>query len=103
MAWAELDAATRSSIKAKYNDAGIKLIVSAFGSTDTPTSSQADPTKTATTMAKWVKKYGLDGIDVDYEVRLPLVPVHLYGRNIRSLCFRTLPRSMLVTAAPKTG
>ena len=43
-------------------------MVSAFGSTNAPTSSGADPVATANTMAAWVKKYGLDGIDVDYEV-----------------------------------
>lgn len=42
-------------------------MVSAFGSTDAPTSSGADPIATANTMAAWVKEFGLDGIDVDYE------------------------------------
>ncbi|KZT09935.1 glycoside hydrolase family 18 protein [Laetiporus sulphureus 93-53] len=65
--WAELDSDTRSSIKASYEAAGISLLVSAFGSTDTPTSSDADPVTTAQTMAAWVKEYDLDGIDVDYE------------------------------------
>jgi chitinase len=55
-------------VKSSYNAAGIKLIVSAFGSTDAPTSAGADPVATANTMAAWVIKYGLDGIDVDYEV-----------------------------------
>jgi chitinase len=41
-------------------------MVSAFGSEDVPTG--ADPTSTANTMAAWVKKWGMDGIDVDYEV-----------------------------------
>lgn len=43
------------------------MIVSVFGSTDTPTTSGADPTSTANTFAAWVIEYGLDGIDVDYE------------------------------------
>lgn len=42
-------------------------MVSAFGSTDAPTSSGADPVATANTMAAWVKEFGLDGIDIDYE------------------------------------
>lgn len=46
----------------------LQLMVSAFGSTDAPTSSGEDPTRLAETMAAWVQKYGLDGIDVDYEV-----------------------------------
>lgn len=66
-AWASLTDAVRSTIKAKYAAAGIKLLVSVFGSTDTPTTTGADPVATANTFAKWVKKYQLDGIDVDYE------------------------------------
>ena len=62
--WASLTAAERTSIKAEYAAAGIKLIVSAFGSTDAPTSSGADPVGTANNLAAWVKQYGLDGVDV---------------------------------------
>ncbi|CCM01822.1 uncharacterized protein FIBRA_03890 [Fibroporia radiculosa] len=65
--WEELDASTRASIKSQYNAAGVKLIVSAFGSTEAPTSSGDDPVNTANTMAAWVKQYDLDGIDIDYE------------------------------------
>ncbi|KIP08831.1 glycoside hydrolase family 18 protein [Phlebiopsis gigantea 11061_1 CR5-6] len=65
--WASLTAAQRTSIKSQYAAAGIKLVVSVFGSTDVPTSSGADPIATANTMAAWVKQYDLDGIDVDYE------------------------------------
>ncbi|KAH8093282.1 glycoside hydrolase family 18 protein [Cristinia sonorae] len=65
--WTQLSASQRSTIKSQYAAAGIKLMVSAFGSTDVPTSSGADPVATANTMAAWVKQYQLDGIDVDYE------------------------------------
>ncbi|KAJ3557725.1 hypothetical protein NM688_g1316 [Phlebia brevispora] len=65
--WASLTDDERSTIKSQYNDAGIKLIVSAFGSSDVPTSAGADPVATANTMAAWVQQYNLDGIDVDYE------------------------------------
>lgn len=50
-------------------------MVSAFGSTETPTTSGADPTTLAQTMAAWVKKYSLDGIDVDYEAGVYLYPI----------------------------
>ena len=66
--WTQLSSAQRSSVKSQYAAAGIKLIVSAFGSTDAPTSSGADPVSTADTMAAFVKQFDLDGIDVDYEV-----------------------------------
>ncbi|KAK0217905.1 glycoside hydrolase family 18 protein [Armillaria fumosa] len=65
--WTQLTAAQRSTIKAQYAVAGIKLVVSVFGSTDKPTSNRADPIATANTMSEWVKRYNLDGIDVDYE------------------------------------
>lgn len=70
--WASLDASKRASIKSQYAKAGIKLIVSAFGGTEQPTTKKEDPVATANTMAAWVIKYGLDGIDVDYEVCLYL-------------------------------
>lgn len=66
--WTWLTATERATVKAQYAAAGIKLIVSLFGATDAPTSSGADPVATANTMAAWVKQFGLDGVDVDYEV-----------------------------------
>ncbi|GJJ10813.1 hypothetical protein Clacol_005041 [Clathrus columnatus] len=65
--WTQLTAAQRSTVKAQYNAAGVKLLVSLFGSTDAPTSTGADPVDTANTMAAWAIQYGLDGVDVDYE------------------------------------
>ncbi|KAG1740044.1 glycoside hydrolase family 18 protein [Suillus lakei] len=65
--WASLDNATRASIKTSYHNAGISLIVSAFGSTDAPTSGGYDPTTVANNLAAFVLKYNLDGVDVDYE------------------------------------
>ncbi|KIJ53594.1 glycoside hydrolase family 18 protein [Sphaerobolus stellatus SS14] len=66
-AWASLSYDERIAIKQRYNAAGIKLMVSAFGATDTPTTSGTDPTALAQWMAEWVKAYNLDGIDIDYE------------------------------------
>lgn len=65
--WQELTADQRASVKAEYAAAGISLIVSAFGSTETPTSSGFDPTDTANTIASWVQTYDVDGVDIDYE------------------------------------
>lgn len=59
-AWETLAQAQKSSIKSAYQKAGIKLIVSAFGSTDLPTSSDAK--STAAKMAKWVQDNNVDGI-----------------------------------------
>ncbi|KAJ7873427.1 glycoside hydrolase family 18 protein [Mycena leptocephala] len=65
--WAELDAATRASIKAEYAAAGISLIVSAYGAGPNPTSAGDDPTAAANFIANYVKTFNLDGVDVDYE------------------------------------
>ena len=67
LGWQQLDGATRQKIKSEYNAAGIKLVVSAFGSTETPTMAGTDAASSANKMAAWVKQYGLDGIDIDYE------------------------------------
>ncbi|WWC65693.1 uncharacterized protein I303_108314 [Kwoniella dejecticola CBS 10117] len=65
--WEQLDSNTRQKTLTEYHNAGIALMVSAFGSTDSPTSNGADPTQTAQQLAQWVKDYGLDGVDIDYE------------------------------------
>ncbi|KAL5532334.1 hypothetical protein ACEPAF_5904 [Sanghuangporus sanghuang] len=65
--WAQLDKQTRQQLKKTYNEAGIKVIVSAFGGTDAPTSYNKDPAELGITMAQWVIDNDLDGIDVDYE------------------------------------
>ncbi|KAG6372517.1 hypothetical protein JVT61DRAFT_7623 [Boletus reticuloceps] len=65
--WEELDASQRSIYVREYDLAGISLIVSGFGSTETPTSSGVDPMTAANAMAEWVIQYGVNGIDVDYE------------------------------------
>ncbi|KAJ6591490.1 glycoside hydrolase family 18 protein [Mycena vulgaris] len=65
--WTTLTDAQRAAVKSQYAAAGIKLVVSVFGSTDVPTSSGVNPVTMATTMAEWVIQYNLDGIDVDYE------------------------------------
>jgi chitinase len=65
--WASMAADQRAAIKSEYKNAGISLIVSAFGATDTPTTSGADPVDTANKVVSFVKQYDLDGVDVDYE------------------------------------
>lgn len=60
--WAALSSTQRSTIKSQYEAAGIKLIVSAFGASETPTTSGLDPTTLAQTMAAWVIEYSVDGI-----------------------------------------
>lgn len=65
--WTGLDESTRQGLLSKYHAAGIKVVVSVFGSTEQPTSDGKDPTQLAGTFASFVKQYNLDGIDVDWE------------------------------------
>jgi chitinase len=67
LAFTLLDDATRAGIINDYHNAGISLMVSAFGSTDAPASAGVDPVATANSMAQFVKQWGLDGIDIDFE------------------------------------
>jgi hypothetical protein len=63
-----IGAAAQQSIKAAYNAAGIKLMVSAFGESDAPTTGNVDPIAMANTIGQWVLDNNLEGVDVDYEV-----------------------------------
>ncbi|KAJ6579973.1 hypothetical protein DFH09DRAFT_1309936 [Mycena vulgaris] len=65
--------------------AGIKLFVSALGSRVTP----LNPNDTATSMAKWVKDYGVDGVDVDsedYQVMWIAALRRIMGRLFHHTC-----------------
>jgi len=66
-AWTQLSASQRATLKADYKNNNITLMVSAFGSTESPTTDGKDPTALAESMASWVKQWDMDGIDVDYE------------------------------------
>lgn len=74
LGWQELTASERTTYLQEYNAAGISLIVTAFGSTDTPTTSGANAVTVANNLASWVLEYGLQGVDIDYEVHLCFTP-----------------------------
>ena len=57
----------RSAIKALYNNAGIKIFISAFGGADHPMQNGADPTVTASQLAAYAAAYQYNGVDVDWE------------------------------------
>jgi len=61
------DSQIRTNLKSLYSSNGIKLMVSAFGSTQSPTSSGFNPIACATQLASYVSTYSLDGVDIDWE------------------------------------
>jgi chitinase len=65
--WAQMSSSERKAAVKEYNDAGISLIVSAFGETESPVTDGVDPVATANKMAQWVIDHDLQGIDVDFE------------------------------------
>ncbi|KAJ3011826.1 UNVERIFIED_CONTAM: hypothetical protein HDU68_001495 [Siphonaria sp. JEL0065] len=65
--WTLLDEATRRSYLDAYHFTGKVIMVSAFGATENPTSDKLDPVQTAKNLAAFVKQYGFDGADIDYE------------------------------------
>lgn len=57
----------QANLKKRYNDAGIKIMISAFGSTDTPTSAGLDPVAVAKNLSAFVLANNVDGVDIDWE------------------------------------
>lgn len=57
----------QKNLKKRYNDAGVKIMVSAFGATEFPTSAGADPTQCALKLGNYVKTNNFDGVDLDWE------------------------------------
>ncbi|KAI0693108.1 hypothetical protein C8T65DRAFT_833811 [Cerioporus squamosus] len=51
--WANLDSQARQGLKAQYNDAGVSIVVSAFGQTELPTNAGLDPAALANQMAQF--------------------------------------------------
>ena len=56
----------RSGLISRYHANGIKVLASAFGSTDYPTSTH-DPTQLGIQIAEFIKTNQLDGVDIDWE------------------------------------
>jgi len=55
----------QKSLIAAFHQAGVNVLVSAFGATDYPT--QSDPSSTCASLAQFVLDNNLDGVDIDYE------------------------------------
>jgi len=57
----------QAAIRKKYNDAGIRILVSAFGATEFPTSRGMNATECGTKLGHYVNDNNLDGADADWE------------------------------------
>jgi len=66
-AWAALDDATKDKYLNAYHNAGMRVMASAFGATEMPTSAGADAAATANKFGDWIIANKLDGGDADYE------------------------------------
>ncbi|KIM83800.1 glycoside hydrolase family 18 protein [Piloderma croceum F 1598] len=102
-AWTQLSAQERADILTLYHGQGISIMVSAFGSTDTPTTDGVDPVASAEAVAAFVKEFDLDGVDVDYEDAVALSN----GQAVQWLIAFTktlraaLPTDSLISHAPQ--
>lgn len=101
--WTKLSAQERASIVAEYHAEGIFITVSAFGSTDTPTTDGIDPVAAAESMADFVVEFNLDGIDVDYEDSVALANGEAVGWLISftETLRANLPTGFIMTHARK--
>ena len=57
----------QKKLRSLYNAAGIKILVSAFGDSEFPTSSGEDPTTCGTKFGQFILDNNFDGGDVDWE------------------------------------
>lgn len=65
--WMQASETQRKAIVNAYNKAGIRLGMAVFGETDSPLSNGEDPNRLADRISDFVKKYNLQGVDVDFE------------------------------------
>jgi len=88
---------------AKYHAQGVKVLISAFGATDFPTSEGHDPVKVATDLAAFVKTNNFDGVDLDWEDNSAMDAGK--GEAWLIACTKTLrqllPRPYIISHAPQ--
>jgi hypothetical protein len=93
----------QTNMKGNYSSGGVKLMISAFGATEYPTTSGYDATTCATKLAQFVIDNQFDGVDIDYED----TPAFAAGTGEQWLITLTtvlrqkLPANAIITHAPQ--
>jgi hypothetical protein len=75
------DQAIRSTLKALYGQKGVKLMVSAFGATEMPTTEGMQAVACANKLADYVQATQLDGVDIDWEDTAAFQQAHWQGEQ----------------------
>ena len=65
--WGNNNTEVQLGVKKAYNDAGVKILISAFGATQFPTTYYVSPVECGYALGKFVLDNHLDGADIDWE------------------------------------
>jgi len=101
--WGSSTKAVQAAWLERYHGKGIKVLISAFGATEFPTSSGVDPVKCGTDLANFVKLNQLDGVDLDWEDNSAMEAgtgeawLIAITKTLRQL----LPKPYIITHAPQ--
>lgn len=66
-AWIRLPTPMRQKMKKFYNDAGIAVMIGAFGPGQNPTMQDLDPHLLGQQVGRVVRDFDFDGVDIDYQ------------------------------------
>ena len=95
----------QTTLKKNFTNNGVKLMVSAFGSTQTPTSAGVDATDCANKLAQFVIDNQFDGVDIDWEDTPAFTLGDKSGENwlitLTTLLRQKLPAGSIITHAPQ--
>lgn len=95
----------QAALKKNFTRAGVKLLVSAFGATQNPTTAGYDPVDCANQLAKFVIDNQLDGVDIDWEDTGAFQKADGSGEYWLITLTKTLrsklPASAIITHAPQ--
>lgn len=95
----------QATLRGYYAKAGVKLLVSAFGSTENPTTVGTDPIDCGLKLAQFVKDNQLDGVDIDWEDTWAFQKGDGSGENwliaLTTVLRNNLPADAIITHAPQ--